>query len=162
MECRHRIGIKCKYIKFSVIANLIYLHFISMRWYRVIFLGWQFFGTKSWHNFLLMNKNVYQRNISWFKNTLCTNVNVDEGCYFNNIQCMHIINNKFWNIQAFIYGLLSPKERIGDWNLQVPFDRWLYTFSLNIYTFFFIFILNFVFVPRKKLHEFCSWFIKRI
>jgi hypothetical protein len=30
----------------------------------VIFLGWQFFGTKSWHNFLLINKNVYQRNIS--------------------------------------------------------------------------------------------------
>ena len=27
---------------------------------------------------------------------------------------MHIINNKFWNIQTFINGLLSPKERIGD------------------------------------------------
>jgi hypothetical protein len=49
-------------------ANLIYLHFISMRWYGVIFLGWQFFGTKSWHNFLLMNKNVYQRKprVTWF------------------------------------------------------------------------------------------------
>ena len=47
---------------------------------------------------------------------------------------MHIINNKFWNIQTFINGLLSPKERIGNYNLHVHrFYWWITVKNLNFY-----------------------------
>jgi hypothetical protein len=50
-----------------------------------------FFGTKSWHNFLLMNKNVYQRNISGGDKCKIIEHYV---CHFLELHCVRYFTNE--------------------------------------------------------------------
>ena len=121
MECRHRIGIQCKYIKFAVEWHFQTSHYARLYIYLTkCFTDTRFYSLIKKLCQLLVPKNCQPRKITPYHRIeiKCKYIKFAVEWHSQTLH-MHIINNKFWNIQTFIYGLLSPKERIGDWNLQV-------------------------------------------
>ena len=104
------------------------------------------------------NEKTYLQAASFCCFRVCT-----KRCWWRRFPTLNLLKS----IQKWLHNIFWKNMVLVDY-IRIFFYISQYFWQMTIYIFFkylyifFIFILNFIAMPRKKLHEFCSWFIKRI